>query len=171
MGDRLDKGRAPERSSAGLVPPFNGRFHKPGLREMVCHHFRLRFCHRRETVAHGFGNPPMQAMSAALGQALVSGILKEGVLESVTCLRWLAFAEYQLGLLELSESWLQRRSVPFDDGAQQSIGELAPDRGGGLRDLLGACQAIQARHKRIMQCLWNCCLLAFTEPRLENGFR
>src|SRR5262249_17713047 len=126
MRDRLDKSRAAQRECAGFAPPCDGVFREPSLREMVRHHFRLRFGHCREAVAYSFGNAPMHAASAVLGQALVRGILKQGVLEGVSGLRWLTFAEHELGLFELRKSRLHPPSLPSHHPPHQTIPQLAP---------------------------------------------
>ena len=93
----------------------------------------------------------MDALATATQNRGVGRVLHQRVLEDVSRLRRRAATVDQFGRHELAESALQRRPLDRRCRLQQAIGELAPDRGGDLRDLLHRREAVKPRHERILQ--------------------
>ncbi len=146
MCDRLVVGRSVQRPVTRLDPPFDGSFVDSGLREMMGDDLGLELGHRREPIAQGLGNAPVQDLPAALEQVLVGRVLHQRVLETVDGVRRIAAAKHKLRVLKLGERVLQCCLIPPSQGVQQRIRELAPDDGADLADLLHRCQAVQPRH-------------------------
>src|SRR5499433_1702105 len=120
---------------ASLEPVIDGGFNEAGLREVVCHDFRLARHDVGKALLEYARNLAVQLLPAALEQALISRVPHERVLEAVNGIWRLATAEHELGLLELGEPILQCSLVASDQREHQGIGELAPDGGTDLGDL------------------------------------
>ena len=73
------------------------------------------------------------------------------MLEAVDRFRRLATAKHEFRLLELGECMLQCGLVASSHGAQQGIGEVAPDGGADLPNLLHRRQAVEPRHQRVLK--------------------
>ena len=82
----------------------------------------------------------------ALEQALVGRVLHQRVFETVDGIRRIAAAKHKLRVLKLGERVLQGCLIAPSQRVHQRIGELAPDDGADLADLLHRCQAVQPRH-------------------------
>src|SRR5262249_58452405 len=109
---------------------------------------RLGVCNRWELVAQGLGDAPMQHFATTLEQALIGSVPHQRVLEAVDGFRRLAAAEHDFRMLKLGECTLQCGLVAAHQPAQQGIGELAPDGGTDLTDLLYWRQTVEPRPQR-----------------------
>jgi hypothetical protein len=93
----------------------------------------------------------MVLLARALQQALVGGLLDEGMLEQVGRLRRDATLVEQFGFDEPCQSLLQRRLVQGRHGLQQLIREGAPQTSPQLGHGFDRSQAIQPGHKGVVQ--------------------
>jgi hypothetical protein len=110
MRDSFLERRAAERLIARSSPPFNRKVVEPGLREMMGDDFRLSCC-PLWIVAQQFTRAPVQRLPAALEQAIVGGVLDQGVLEALGRLRRRALDEQKVGIGEPVQRRLQRGLV------------------------------------------------------------
>src|SRR6266446_9309492 len=78
MCDRVVVGRSVQRPVTRLDPPFDGSFVESSLREMMGNDLGLELGHRREPIAQGLGNAPVQDLSAALEEVLVGRVSASG---------------------------------------------------------------------------------------------
>ena len=109
--------------------------------------FRLGRRDRRELIAQGIGDLPVQDLPPALEQGFVGRVLNQRVLEGVARIGRRAGAEQQLDFFELRQCGAQCRLVAAGDRAQQRVGEFPADRGADLRDLLDRRQPVEARRQ------------------------
>ena len=93
----------------------------------------------------------MNPLAAALEQAVVGGILDQGVLEAVGCLRAMAVDEQNVGLGQPLERRLQHARVEASDGLEQRIRETAAQHRADLRGLARGAEPVEPRRERLLQ--------------------
>src|SRR5215470_18871620 len=136
---------------SSLEPVIDGELNKAGFCEVVCRDFRLTRHNLGKPLLKRTRNLAVQLLPAALEKALIGGIPHQGVLEAVDLFRRFAMTENELRLLELSECMLQCGLVASHHRSQQGIGEVAPDDGADLTNLLHWRQPVEPRHQRVLK--------------------
>ena len=98
----------------------------------------------------------VQCLPALSEQAFISGVSHQCVLEYVGGCRGNAAAEDKLRGDESIERCLKLGLRQRNDGGKQFVIELPADAGADLRNLFHHwCEAVEARHQRIVQGGWN----------------
>src|SRR5215471_14556284 len=99
---------------SSFQPVADGLFGEAGPAVMVGKHLRLGDCLLRETLCHGARDGRMYLLPFAAEEAVIRGVLNQGMLERESGARRRASSEHQLRLLEprkcLVELFLPKRT-------------------------------------------------------------
>ena len=93
----------------------------------------------------------MQLLATAPGDALISRILDQRVLEAVVGLRWRALDKQEVSFGKPIQRRLQRALVEASHGSEQRIRETAAQHRADLRGLARRAEPIEPCRERLLQ--------------------
>ena len=118
MGDSLLEGGAVQGLVAGHAPPFDCGIDQARSREMMSQHFWFSRRLVGEAAPQSLSDAAMQDLATALQKILVSCVLNERMLESITAFGRRPFHQHDVGIGKLFQGGFQRRIVDPGDGLQ-----------------------------------------------------
>src|SRR5262249_16721393 len=119
-------------------------------------------------IAQNFTCAAVQSLAAAPKQVLISRILNERMLKAVFGFRRKALHQEYVGLSQPFQRRLQCLVLHFGNGANERVGEAAPDYGIDLCNLTRRSEPVQPRGQGLLQRRWDCLTAALlTAPKWE----
>src|SRR5262249_45576256 len=116
----------------------------------MCEQLRLGCSDGGKLIAQNFTRAAVQSLATALEEILVSRILNERVLKAVFGFRRKALHQEYVGLSQPFQRRLQCFVHHFGNGANERVGEAAPDYGSDLRHLTRLAETVQPRGQRLL---------------------
>src|SRR5215470_8098512 len=102
-------------------------------------------------IAQNLARAAVQSLATAPKQVLVGSVLNERMFEAVFGFRRKALHQEYVGLGQSFQRRLQRFVLHVGNGANERIGEAAPDRGSDLCYLTRRSEPVQPRGQRLLQ--------------------